>query len=314
MKMTLSEKIVFRGRNAWYNITHPTFIKKYENRFSDDFTQKDLEYCVSHLYERRFGKKLDLVNPKTFNEKLNWLKCFYHNNMMTECADKVTAPAYFKKHTGLGDEYIVENLGIYDSPEEIDFDALPNEFVLKSNWGSGKQIIVKDKSTFNVNQAKEKMSIWNDKKSNHYYAGFEYGYKNIVPKIVCEEFVTFDYKIEFFCFDGKPVYFWTIFGDKTDDVCADFYDAKTLKKLNMKHGYPNSNSTINIPKEYKQMFEIACNLSKGFPFVRIDFFKTPDSFKFSEMTFYHWCGFTPFKPASMDLEFGKHIVLPEKMI
>ena len=95
-------------------------------------------------------------------------------------------------------------------------------------------------------------------------------------------------RIEFFCFDGKPVYFWTVFNDKTDDVCANFYDAISLKKINLRQGYPNTSRVIEIPKEYNEMFNIACKLSEGFPFVRIDFFKTQDGYKFSEMTFYHF--------------------------
>lgn len=314
MAKTLSQKIMTRVEKGWYDATHPVFAKKYANRFSANFTQEDLEYCIPHLYKLRVGKKLDLNNVRTFNEKLNWLKCYYHDDRMTECADKVTAPAYFMKQTGLSDSYIVKNLGIYDSPKEIDFVALPKAFVLKSNWGSGCQVIVKDKKKANIDKIKRTIKPWNDIKTNHYYSGFEYGYKNIVPKIVCEEFVNFEYKLEFFCFDGEPCYFWTIFNDKTTEVCADFYDAVSLKKINMRHGYPNSKTTISIPKEYKEMFDIACKLSKGFPFVRVDFFKTPDGFKFSEMTFYHWNAFMPFDPESMDLEFGKHITLPEKMI
>ena len=314
MKMSFKQRVKNKLWRTWYAKTHPTFVKTYGKRFSKEFNQADLEYCIPHLYAYYLGKKLDLNNVTTFNEKLNWLKCFYHNDKMTECADKVTAPAYFISQTGLDESYIVKNLGVYNSPEEIDFSSLPREFVLKSNWGSGRQIIIRDKNTANIASMKREMKPWNDLETNHYFAGFEYGYKNIVPKIVCEEFVTFDYKMEFFCFDAKPVYFWTVFNDKTDEVCADFYDAKTLKKINMKHGYPNSGTTITIPKEYQQMFDIACKLSKGFPFVRIDFFKTPDGFKFSEMTFYHWCGFMPMEPAIMDLEFGKNIKLPEKMI
>ena len=314
MKMSLTDKINYRLRMAWYGICHPNFVRLYAKRFSNGFTQNDLEYCVSHVYELKLGKKLDLLNVKTFNEKLNWLKCFYHDNRMTECADKVTAPAYFMRQTGLGEEYIVQNLGIYDTPDEIEFSLLPREFVLKSNWSSGKQIIVKDRDKVDSVDIKKRMKDWNRTESNHYYYGFEYGYKNIVPKIICEEFVNFEYKMEFFCFDGKPRNFWTVFNDKTDEVCSDFYDCETLRKITLKHGYPNSGTTIAIPKCYREMFDVASKLSKGFPFVRIDFFYMQDSFKFSEMTFYHWSGLMPFEPESMDLEFGKHIDLPEKII
>ena len=96
---------------------------------------------------------------------------------MTECADKVTAPAYFMKQTGLDDSYIVKNLGIYDSPEEIDFETFPKSFVLKSNWGSGCQVIVKNKKKANLDQIRRIVKPWNDIKTNHYYNGFEYGYR-----------------------------------------------------------------------------------------------------------------------------------------
>lgn len=314
MKKTIKEKACEHIHKFYYEKTHPQFAKVYSSRFSNDFSQADLEYCVKCLYEFYLGKKLDFNNVRSFNEKLNWLKCFYHDENMTVCADKVTAPAYFKSNTGLDDTYIVKNIGIYSNAEEIHFASLPERFVLKSNWGSGKQIVVLNKKKVDFEKIKGEMSTWCNIKSNHYYYGFEYGYNNIEPKIVCEEFVTFDYKIEFFCFNGKPVYFWTVFNDKTDEVCADFYDAATLKKIKMKHGYPSSGTTIKIPDEYNQMMDIAKNISKGFPFVRIDFFKTPRGFKFSEMTFYHWCGLKPFEPANMDMEFGKNIVLPEKLI
>lgn len=314
MKRSLYEKIMYRVHMVCYGITHPMFVKKYSKRYLENFSQEDLEYCVTHFYEFFMGKKLNLENVNTFNEKLNWLKCFYHDDRMTECADKVTAPAYFMKNTKLDDSYIVRNLGVYDSPEKIDFETLPNEFVLKSNWGSGRQIIVKDKKRIDYDRTKSEMASWCDISTNHYYFGFEYGYKNIVPKIVCEELVEFKYKIEFFCFNGQPQYFWTIYNDKTDDVCANFYDANTHKKINLKHGYPNSPLSIEIPEEYDQMMDIASRLSVGFPFVRIDFFKTLEGFKFSEMTFYHWCGVKPFEPASFDLEFGNHIKLPQKKI
>lgn len=313
-KMSLSDKILNAIKKISYVITNPSFALKYSKRFSDDFTQDDLEYCIPHLYKFRVGKTLNLSDVNTFNEKLNWLKCFYHNDKMTECVDKVTAPYYFKKCTGLGDEYIVKNIGIFNSAKEIDFNSLPNRFVLKSNWGSGKQIIVQNKNNTDINKMIKEMSAWNDITSNHYYRGFEYGYKNISPKIVCEEFIDFEYKMEFFCFDGNPCYFWTVYNDKTDEVSANFYDALTLKKLDLSHGYPNSQQKLEVPKEYNQMLEIAKVLSKNWPFVRIDFFKTKNGFKFSEMTFYHWCGFMPFTPDYFDKEFGKKIKLPNKII
>lgn len=314
MKRSFFETVRFAAKYAKYYVSHPGFVYRYSKRYSKKFSQSDLEYCVSHIYEFRLGKKLNLDRVETFNEKLAWLKCFYHDDKMTICADKVTAPAYFLEKTGLDDHYIVRNIGVYDNVDDIDFDSLPDSFVLKSNWGSAKQIIVKNKTCADSKKIKAEMASWLDYKSNHYFDLFEYGYKNIIPKIVCEEFIEFDYKIEFFCFNGKPAYFWTIFGDKTDAVCADFYDAVSLKKIDLKHGYPNSNTVIQIPKDYHDMFDIAAKLSKDFPFVRVDFYKTSNGFKFSEMTFYHWGGIMPFEPEQMNLEFGDRLVLPDKII
>ncbi|WP_165249304.1 ATP-grasp fold amidoligase family protein [Adlercreutzia sp. ZJ141] len=314
MKRTLFERVKYRLRKSCYDACHPDYAKKYANRFLPSFSQSDLECCVRHLYEFRMRKKLDLDNVSTFNEKLNWLKCFYHDDRMTECADKVTAPKYFEEQTGLGDSYIVRNIGVFRSASEINFSLLPDEYVLKSNWGSGRQLIVRSGDNVDVEGIREEIASWVDLSTNHYYHGFEYGYKNIEPRIVCEEFIDFEYKLEFFCFNGKPCYFWTVFNDKTDDVCANFFDANTLEQIDLRHGYPNSSKTIDIPAYYGDMFNIAEKLASDFPFVRIDFYKTSDSFKFSEMTFYHWCGLMPFDPESFDLEFGKRIQLPAKML
>lgn len=313
-KYTLFEKVANKIWKFCYFQFHPTFSRIYSKRFSKDFNQEDLVYCVTHLYNYRMRKTFNLSSPKTFNEKLTWLKCFYHDDRMTVCADKATAPYYFQKETGLNNTHVVKNYGVYDAPEDIDFDTLPNEFVIKSNWGSSKQIIVKNKKQIDLVQISDKIRKWTNYEENHYFRGFEYSYKNIVPKIICEELLIFDYKIEFFCFDGKPLYFWTVYNDKTDSVSADFYDANSLKKLSLKQGYPNSHFSFVVPDDYEEMFRIASKLSGGFPFVRIDFFKTSESFKFSEMTFYHWGGCVPFEPASFDFEFGEKIKLPEVLI
>lgn len=314
MKRTFLETIGYRIKTVVYYVCHPVFTYKYSKRYNNSFSQQDLEYCVTNIYRLRLGKKLDLNNAKTFNEKMNWLKCFYHDDRMTECADKETAPDFFKRKTGLDDNYIVKRMGVYSNLDEIDFSILPSSFVLKLNCGSSKQIIVEDKSKMSVAKINSELRCWINRKSNHYYNFFEYSYKNITPKIICEEFITYDYKLEFFCFNGKPIYFWTIFNDHTDDECADFYNAQTKEKINLRHGCPNSGKSIDIPSYYNDMYRIAGDLSKDFPFVRIDFYKTSDSFKFSEMTFYHWGGIMPFDPEWMDFEFGENLVLPNKII
>ena len=206
---------------------------------------------------------------------------------MTIFADKVKARDYFLEKTGCDVKYLVKQYGVYSSVDEIDFSSLPDRFVLKSNWGSGLQILVTDKRKLDIKAVKKEMEKWLDIHSNHYYAAFEYGYKNIEPRIVCEEFLDFDYKLEFFCFNGEPEFFWVVFDDKTKNVCADFYTLD-WKKIPLRHKYPNSNIKLEKFSCFDEMVETARKMcGENFPFVRCDFYKLANGYKFSEMTFFH---------------------------
>ena len=143
------------------------------------------EEKIKKQFKEALGYELNLENPKTYNEKLQWLKLYYHNPLMTKCADKYLAREYIKEK--IGEEYLVPLIGVWDKVEDIDFNSLPKQFVLKVNWGSGQNIIVKDKSKLNIEETKNKLNGWLKPFSNHYYYSYEWQYKDIEPKIICEK-------------------------------------------------------------------------------------------------------------------------------
>ena len=150
-----------------FAIKHKSEYRKiYEKRFKG-LTETEQRYILEQQFIRNTGYPLNLDNPQTFNEKIQWLKLYDHNPLMTICADKVAVRDYIKEK--IGEEYLVPALGIYDKPEDIDFDKLPNRFVLKVNWGSGQNIIVKDKSALDIEAAKKQLAEWMKPENNHYY-------------------------------------------------------------------------------------------------------------------------------------------------
>ena len=166
------------------------------------------ENIIKKQFKEALGYELNLENPKTFNEKIQWLKLYYHNPLITKCADKFKVRDYIKEK--IGEEYLIPLIGVWDKVEDIDFASLPEQFVLKVNWGSGMNIIVKDKSKLDIEDTKKKLKKWINPFSNHYYYSFEYSYKHIEPKIICEKYIEqvdgdlFDYKLT--CFNSKVIY------------------------------------------------------------------------------------------------------------
>ena len=148
-----------------------------------------------------------------------------------------------------------------------------------------------------------------DPRRNHYYSFFEWGYKDIVPKIVVEEFLGFEYKLEFFCFQGQPRFFWIVLDDKTKATSANFYELD-WRQIPVSDHYPNFSREIAKPNCYPEMLETARKLSKDFPFVRCDFYVTKNGYRFSEMTFYHWAGYCKMNPDEYDLIWGNMLELP----
>ena len=288
------------------------YSRLYARRFTNKLTKEEIKYLMEVQFECRVGYKLNLDNPKTYNEKIQWLKFNYHNSLLTKCADKVEVRNYIKET--IGEEYLIPCLGVYDSPDEIDFDKLPNQFVLKVNWGSKQNVIVKDKSKLNINETKIKLKNWLKPKSNHYYKFFEWQYKDIPPKIICEKLLIGDKGLKdykFHCCNGKYKRLLVIGAINETKRFCNFYD-KNLNILNLKNG-----GTIKWDEKvklnnYSKMVELAEKLAKPFPVVRVDFYEDINkNIYFGELTFTPGNGTDVFEPLEWDYKLGEDLILPE---
>ena len=263
------------------------------------------------VYRAKMGKKLHLNNPKLYNEKLQWLKLYDRREVYTLLVDKYRVRKYIADV--LGEEYLIPLLGKWDSPEDINFDILPEQFVLKCNHDSGSVIICKDKETFN--QEKAKVFLQKKMETNHYYLGREWPYKSVRPCIIAEKYMTpedsdalVDYK--YFCFDGEPkIMYWS--KDKAEDPRTDFFDME-FNHLPIRMRDPNSEVLPEKPANFEKMKEIAKRLSSGFPHVRIDFYEINGQIYFGEFTFYHCSGFVEVKQEEWNNRLGEWITIPQK--
>ncbi len=262
------------------------------------------------------GKRLNLKNPQTYSEKLQWLKLYNRMPEYTIMVDKVKVKDYVS--SVIGDEYIIPTLGVWDNPEKIDFDSLPNRFVLKCNHNSGLgMFICKDKSTMDV--AKVKRDLKQGLKQNYYVGNREWPYKGVPRRILAEEYIDPDPSIgdlpdyKFFCFDGKVKALLVATDRHTvgEDVKFDFFDEE-FNHLPFLQGHKNAKILPHKPSSFEEMKFLASRLSKGIPHVRIDFYEHNNRPLFGEMTFFHFGGMTPFRPDSWDSIFGKWLSLPRK--
>ncbi|WP_295296203.1 ATP-grasp fold amidoligase family protein [uncultured Brachyspira sp.] len=268
---------------------------------------------LEKMFIESVGYKPNIDEPKTFNEKLNWLKLYYHDPRITKYADKYEVREYIKNT--IGEEYLIPLLGVYDNAEDIDFDSLPNQFVLKVNWGSGQNIVVKDKSKLDIEDAKKKLNKWIKMTSNHYYAYYEWGYKNIKPKILCEKFIKDDdndnlivYGI--YCYSGKPRFIHVITDAHTGKDRCTIYDTN-WNKVDVHYIWDPIPYDVPKPKLLDKLLELANKLSCDFPHVRIDFFSIGKKIYSSEITFYTNAALSPFTPVDWDYKFGEDIIIPK---
>lgn len=271
--------------------------------FLPDKTFINLEYRL------KMKSKLNLESPKTYNEKLQWLKLNDRKPLYTQLVDKYEVREYVEKI--IGEEFLIPIYGVYESYEEINFDNLPDQFVLKPTHTSGDVFLCKDKSKIDHNSLKNKVQKW--LKKDYYNWHREWPYKNIKPRIICEKFMVEkntnrikDYK--FFCFDGKPELMF-IASDRGENTRFDFYDM-SFDHLKVKQHYPKSEASQTKPANYEDMKVLAEKLSKGFPHVRIDLYSINGKIYFGEFTFYHFSGFEPFEPSTFDYKFGSYLNLP----
>lgn len=276
------------------------------------------ETYLKLMHRLQFRRRLDLNNPITFNDKVQWFKLYYHRPEFVTMADKVTVKQIVANE--IGSEYVVPLLGVWDKPEDIEWDRLPDKFVLKTNHDGGNYgvVICRDKKTFDKDKAIKRLR--SSLKRNTYLLGREWSYKDIPRKVFAEQYIEDDatndlpdYK--FFCFDGKAklLMIATERQSKTG-VKFDLFD-ENFNHLDLQQGvYPHASITPKEPLNFGLMKKLAETLSKGIPLVRIDFFEANNRVYFSEYTFYPSGGWAAFYPDEYDYKLGQLIKLPEKVI
>ncbi len=270
------------------------------------------EKYLKILWKFKFGTKLDLENPQTFNEKLQWLKLYNQRPEYTMMVDKYAVKKYVADL--IGEEYIIPTLGVWDRFDDIDFDKLPNQFVLKCTHNSGGIVICKDKSKFDIKSARKFLTKC--LKNNYYYSGREWPYKDVPRKIIAEKYMTdsdetdsfTDYK--FFCFDGKVDCVMVCIERNTGTPKFYFFDSNwNLKRYNKLGKEAPENFTIEAPDNINEMFKIAALLSQNIPFIRVDLYNSNGQIYFGELTFYPSSGFEKSYLKETDIHFGNLVDL-----
>jgi len=266
----------------------------------------DDEKYLKKRYKYAFKRELDLDNPKTFEAKLQWLKLYDRNPLYTELVDKLKVKDFVSEK--VGEEYTIPTLGVWENFDDIDFDSLPEKFVLKCNHNSGGFIVCDDKSK--LDRIKTKKFLNKNLKINFFYHGREWPYKNVKPLIIAEKFLgteLIDYK--FFCFNGEVKMLHTCTDREKGDLCIDFFDLDWNHLELKRKGCKNAKITPEKPKNFEKMIEIAKVLSEGKKFSRIDFYEVEGKLYFGEITFYPACGFKEFEPDEWNLKLGEMLDL-----
>ncbi len=281
-------------------------------------TDEYKEALLAKVFEKQHGYKMNFRNPQTFNEKLMWMKVYYQEPLITKCCDKFAVKDYVANV--IGPEYAVPTIKSWTNAGQINFDELPDRFVLKVNWSSGYLKIVKDKSELDEDATRRQFAKWIKPYRNSYYQTFNWGYKNMPPIIFAEEYIeqaneqVYDYK--FFCFNGRvdSLFIATDRQDKSRPTTFDFYDAD-FKPLDITYGgHAHVKTPHEKPANFEKMKELAAKLSKPFPFVRVDFYDLGDRVYVGEMTFYSGGALLSFEPVEWDKIYGDKIRLPDKVL
>ncbi|MBQ8719519.1 MAG: glycosyl transferase [Clostridia bacterium] len=265
------------------------------------------------LFKKYMGYPLNLNSPQTLTEKMQWLKLntYKDNPLITRCVDKYEVRDYVAEK-GCEDN-LVKLLGVWDRPQDIRWDALPDKFVLKCNHGSGSVIICNDKKTFDKNDAISRLSTWQKEDFGLHRA--ELSYKGVPKKIICEQLIETedgrapkDYK--FFCSYGQPKFLFVASGRNGDEAFFDFYDLD-WNHLDVRNGHPNAHESIHRPEHFEKMLSVASALSEDFPIVRVDLYEEMGRVLFGELTFLHFGGLHPFEPSEYDTYFGRMFDIQE---
>ena len=290
---------------------HMNFFKRVINYFVTRlvFVLPDKTY-IKIKFWLETGYRLDLNNPQSFNEKLQWLKFNDQHDEYTMMVDKYLVKDYVASL--IGEKYLIPTIGVYNTIEEIKWEDLPQQFVLKTTGDSGGVIVCKDKTKLNIDETKKKLGKL--KNRNYYKYNKEYPYKNVHPRYIVEEYIVDesgyelkDYK--FFCFNGEPKFVQIDF-DRYSNHRRNVYDIN-WNLLDLQIKFPKGHDRVfPKPDNYEEMLEVARMLSKGIPHVRIDLYNVTGKIYFGEMTFFHGSGMEVFTPLEWDYKFGDFIKLP----
>ena len=268
---------------------------------------------LSLIYVIRMKKMINWRSPKSFSEKLQWIKVYDHNPLYVQLVDKYEMKEYVEKVIGSG--HTVPTLGVWDSVDDIDFTKLPDRFVIKGTHDSGSVIVCKDRNTFDEKIARNKLQDSLD--TNLYYLSREWPYKHVPHRIIAEEYIESkdkspltEYKL--FCFDGEVKIVLVCKGlAHTTQRTNDFCDVN-LKRYPFTSLLPNSEGKLTKPDNYDELLRYASELSKGFPEVRVDAYVFDGKIYFGELTFFHNSGLRRYEPDEWDYKIGEWVKLPEK--
>lgn len=280
-----------------------------------EYSKMNLEEVIEEVqnrYREAIGENLDLNNPISFTAKIQWMKIYDATPIKTQLSDKYLVRKYVQDK--IGRQYLVPLLGVWDSFDQIDFNKLPNRFALKLNNGSGMNIVVKDKKSMNIKEAKEKFDFW--MKTNYAFVNFEMQYRDIRQRIIAEEYIEqedgnlFDYKFD--CFNGKPL-ICELIGDRNLEKHTGHQAFLNMnwEKLDIDDGtYPFFDILPKKPDNWESLIDIAEKLSQGFSYVRVDLYSVSDKVYFGELTFTPSNGTQKWNYKSVDLKLGNLIKLP----
>ena len=265
-------------------------------------------------FNRVFKRKLNLKNPQTFNEKMQWIKLYDRKPIYTKMVDKYEVREYIKEK--IGEEYLIPLIGLYDKFDDIDFGQLPDQFVIKCTHDSGGLVVCRNKKELDIENAKEKIN--QSLKKNYFYSTREWPYKNVKPRIIIEKYMEdakskelVDYK--FFCFDGEPKFIYISEGLENHSTAKiSFLDMDFKRAKFERSDYKPFDIIPDKPKNFEKMKELTKILSKDITFLRVDLYEINGKIYFGELTFTPCGGYLPFKPKEYDKILGELIKLPIK--
>ena len=296
-------EIPIRAANPSRRLEHYKLRDQLDTALCEDILCRELTPLLGYVP--------DLKNPRTFNEKINWLKLHHHDPLITTCCDKYALKQYASDI--IGAQYTLPVLGAWKNGNEIDFDSLPNQFALKANWSSGFNIIVKDKSKLDLSAVRQQIDKWMEPRRNSYYDTFNWGYLNMQPVAFAEPYIeqtngqVYDYK--FYYSNGEFIYMFIATERTTDKSLTYTFFDNQFRHLPFTYGNkPNADPIPAMPHNLKKMVELGKKLAEPFPFVRVDFYEINEcEFYLGEMTFYSGGGTLPFNPVEWDAKLGENI-------